>query len=92
MIFSEAIDAIGEAQFCADSENISHAVVVEGDHYGVMPRSDITIERVLEVCHSTAPVRSPYHDVDHSGREGSSSATSTWGTKRVGQILCGDSL
>lgn len=53
-VFTDALDAVEEAQFCADSEHIPYAIVFDEAGFGVCPYDEVTdlsliLERVVGI-------------------------------------------
>ena len=50
-VFTNALDAVEEAQFCADSEHIPYCVVFDEAGFGVCPYDEVKdLSMILERC------------------------------------------
>ena len=75
MIFKEIMDAIEEASWCANVDNMNYVIYDAPGGFGVISQKERTNERVFEICQAPPPLRFRDIEVDDLGGEKSSSST-----------------
>lgn len=92
--FDTISHAMEEAEWCAETIQEPYAVIIQGDGFAVIAKSDLEKEDlVLEIFNKAAKaVRCGNCGLADKGNETSSFTTSTWGIPRPGEEARGDHL